>query len=375
MVDSHSIKKHLRQLKEHEHMPKSVYLINPADDFPSYWGFEAFAGWGFDPVIATADLAITTLAGMFPKDFSVHLCDEHLAPVDFDISVDYVGITGKISQHNRMLAIAKQFRERGKTVIIGGPYASLSPDTLRPHCDILVRGEIEEIVDEICDDLRMSRWKEEYVGGKPDLSQCAVPKWEKYPNDRALSGALQTSRGCPFECEFCDVIQYLGRKQRHKSVNQILIELDELYRHGYRSIFLADDNFTVYRSRAKEVLAALRDWNCRRENGQVYFATQVSIDAAKDDELLRMCAEAGLTTVFIGIETPNESSLKEAKKRQNTGVDLTEQVRKFFDHGICVIGGMIVGFDADGLNTFERQYEFAMATAIPIITVGDMVAP
>jgi radical SAM superfamily enzyme YgiQ (UPF0313 family) len=356
-------------------MSKSIYLINPANDYPSYFGFEVFAGWGGAPAVNTADLATTTIAGMFPEDFNVRICEEHITNVDFDTSADYVGITGKVSQRNRMIALAGEFRRRGKIVMMGGPYASLSPDVLRPHCDILVRGEVEEMFDRICDDLRTARWKPEYIGGKADLSNSVIPRWEKYPNDRALVGTVQTSRGCPFECEFCDVIQYLGRKQRHKPIGLVLTECDELYRHGYRAIFLADDNFTIYRSRAKELLAAIREWNNRQEYGQVQFLTQVSIDAAKDDELLRMCAEAGLTTVFIGIESPNEDSLKETKKRQNTRVDLIQQVQRFFDHGIYVIGGMIVGFDADGLDIFKRQYEFAMAAAIPIFSLGTLVAP
>jgi len=193
-------------------MSKSIYLINPASDYPSYFGSEVFAAWGVRPAINNADLATTTIAGMLPADFDVLLCEEHITPVDFDAAVDYVGITGKISQRNRMISLAEQFRRRGKTVIMGGPYASLSPDALRPYCDILVRGEVEEIIDLICDDLRTSSWKPEYIGNKADLSNCATPKWNQYPNDRARTGTLQTSRGCPFECEFCDVIQYLGRK-------------------------------------------------------------------------------------------------------------------------------------------------------------------
>src|SRR5262249_13384069 len=161
----------------------------------------------------------------------------------------------------------------------------------------------EQIAPGLFSDLRCGSWRPEYDGGRPDLAMCRPPRWEGYPNDDALMGTVQTSRGCPFECEYCDVIQYLGRKQRHKAVAQVLAELDRVYAYGYRDVFLADDNFTVYRSRAKELLGALREWNLRRVAGRVRFFSQVSIDAAKDDELLRLCAEAGLTGVFIGIET------------------------------------------------------------------------
>jgi radical SAM superfamily enzyme YgiQ (UPF0313 family) len=188
-------------------------------------------------------------------------------------------------------------------------------------------------------------------------------------------GTVQTSRGCPFECEFCDVIEYLGRKQRHKPVDQVIAELDQLYRLGYRTAFLADDNFTVYRARAKELLAAIRDWNAGQTAGRFRFTTQVSIDAAADEELLRACADAGLTHVFIGIETPNEASLREAKKRQNLKKNLLDEIQRFVDFGISVDCGMIVGFDGDDTGIFSRQYEFAMATAVPIFSLGTLVAP
>ena len=356
-------------------MGKSIYLINPASDSPSYFTAEVYGAWGSGPATLMADLAIPTIAAMAPKDFDVRICDESVCPIDFDMPVDFVGITGKVSQWCRMAAIAREFRQRGKTVLIGGSYASLSPDVVRSHCDILVRGEVENTIQGLFSDLRAGCWKEEYIGDRPDLTNSVVPNWAMYPNERAVMGAVQTSRGCPFECEFCDVIQYLGRRQRHKSVSQVLRELDEVYRYGHRYIFLADENFTAYRDRTKELLAALRKWNLRQDQGRVRFVTQVSIDAAKDEELLKMCSEAGLTQVFVGIETPNEDSLRETKKRQNLKINLAEEIQHFLEHGISVTGGMIVGFDADGLDIFERQYQFAMSTPIPIFSIGALVAP
>lgn len=356
-------------------MSKSIYYINPMADFPTYFSAENYAARGFRRATQMADLAITTLAAMTPSDFNVRLCDENITPIDFGVDADFIGITGKITQYRHMVSTAREFRKRGKKVIIGGPYASLSPEVLRPHCDILVRGEIEELAPELFDDLRCSQWKEEYSGGRPDLSLSPIPRWDLYPNERAVMGTLQTSRGCPFECEFCDVIQYLGRKQRHKPPAQVLRELDVLYRHGYRSIFLADDNFTVFKSRAKDLLCAIRDWNLARQHGKVSFVTQISIEASKDDEMLSLCSQAGLTTVFIGIETPNEESLRETKKRQNLRMNLKDQVARFFEHGISVVGGMIVGFDADGPDIFGRQFEFGMQSGIPIFSLGALVAP
>jgi radical SAM superfamily enzyme YgiQ (UPF0313 family) len=353
----------------------SIYLVNPLADFPTYFGTEAYTVAGLAPRVLTADLAITTVAAMVPDGFRVTLCDEHVMPVDFDTDAEFVGITGKISQWRRMAAIAAEFRRRGKVVLIGGPFASLDPETVRPHCDILVRGEIEDIAAKLFQSLIEGNWAKEYVGSRPDLKSSPIPRWDLYPNERAIQGTLQTSRGCPFECEFCDVIAYLGRKQRHKSVPQVIAELDVLKQHGYRSAFIADDNFTVYRSRTKELLSGLRHWNASQCQGEFRFGTQVSIDAAEDDDLLHMCEEAGLTSVFIGIETPNLESLREAKKRQNIRKSLLEQVQKFVDYGIVVQGGMIVGFDADDLGIFSRQFDFAMNTAVPIYSLGLLTAP
>jgi hypothetical protein len=355
-------------------MSKSICLINPRSDFPTYFGGEVYGTSGFAPAVLMADLAAPTVAALAPPAFDVRICDENISPVEIE-DADFVCITGKTTQYKRMVALAEEFRRQKRTVIIGGPHASLSPESLRPHCDILVRGEIEEIAGELFADLLNSCWKEEYVGGRPDLARSPVPLWSAYPNHRATMGTAQTSRGCPFECEFCDVIQYLGRKQRHKPIERVLAELDEISRLQYRTVFLADDNFTVYRSRARELLDALMHWNRSREEGRLSFVTQVSIDASRDDETLRMCSAAGLTHVFIGLETPNQDSLKETKKRQNLGLDVGGKIAHFLDHGIAVTAGMIVGFDSDGLDIFERQLEFAMSLPIPVFTVGALVAP
>jgi hypothetical protein len=237
-----------------------------------------------------------------------------------------------------------------------------------------VRGEIEPIADELFAELAAGRRRDEYIGAPADLAAVPIPAWHLYPNDRALMGSVQTSRGCPFECEFCDVIQYLGRRQRHKPVAAVLAELEVLRDHGYRRVLIADDNFTASRAHAKALLAALRDWNARR-GARMGFVTQLSIDAARDEELLAMCAPAGLNHVFIGIETPNAASLREAHKRQNLRGDLAEQVGRFLAHGVSVTAGMIVGFDADDTTIFERQLEFATRAGIPVLTMGALVAP
>jgi radical SAM superfamily enzyme YgiQ (UPF0313 family) len=357
-------------------MSTSVYFINPSTDVPSYYGGDVFAASNLAPATMVADLATATVAALVPADIPVALCDESISRVNMDTPAEFVGITGKVTQARRMLELARAFRDRGKTVLIGGPFASLSPDEVRPHCDILVRGELEAVAAKLFADLKQGCWREEYDGGRPDLSSSPVPRWDLYPNERAVEGALQTGRGCPFECEFCDVIQYLGRRQRFKGLGQIRAELDELYRHGYRRVFLCDDNFTVARKRAKEVLSELRDWNRRHaDSGGCAYHTQASIEAAEDEELLRLCAEAGLTTLFVGIETPNEDSLRETKKYQNLRRRLADSINHLIENGIAVRGGMMVGFDSDGPDIFERMFEFAMSIPVPIFNLGVLVAP
>ncbi len=352
-------------------MAKSIYIINPASDFPNYVSAEILAASGFTGGTAMADAAVATVAALASKDFQVSICDECISPIEFDHPADWIAITGKVNQRRRMVAVADEFRRRGKRVVMGGPYASLSPAHLRAHCDVLVSGEAEAIAAELFADLSRGKPRDSYIGEKPDISCSPVPHWALYPNDRALMGTLQTSRGCPFECEFCDVIQYLGRKQRHKPVANVLAELDLLYALGYRTVFLADDNFTAYRSRCKELLEAMAWW--RREH-PMDFITQVSIDAARDVELLDMCAAAGVGQVYIGLETPNEDSLRETGKRQNLRINLTNEVQKFVDRGISVMGGMIVGFDADGAGIFEQQYDFVMSLPVPMLTLGALNA-
>jgi radical SAM superfamily enzyme YgiQ (UPF0313 family) len=356
-------------------VPTSLYLINPEPTFPSLWGSAVMRHFGFEKSTVIADLATVTVAALAPSDFRIEICDENVTPIDFDHPAEIIGITGKLSQFVRMRQIAEEFRKRGKVIMVGGPDAALDPDKFRTFCDILVRGEMEDIAAELFADIREGRWKREYCGGKPDLSSSPVPRWDLYPNDRATTGCIQTSRGCPFECEFCDVIQYLGRKQRHKAVEQVIAELEVLRDLGYKSVFLADDNFTVFRRRAKELLHALAEWNSRAGERGVHFSTQLSIDAARDDEMLALCAEARLVYAFVGIETPNEESLRETKKRQNVGIDLADEIQALVDHGILVTAGLIAGFDSDDVDIFERLFRFAMSTAVPNLTINTLNAP
>ncbi|WP_197277968.1 radical SAM protein [Rhizobium sp. AAP116] len=352
-----------------------IYLINPAENAPGYFGLEVLGAWTGVNATAIADLATPTVAAFAPDNWKVTICEERLDPVDFSHPARYVGITGKVTQQARMIELAAEFRRRGKIVLIGGSYASLSPDALREHCDILVIGEIEEIAGELFEELALGKYKSTYQGGKPALVDSPVPRWDLYPLERTWSAQVQTSRGCPFDCEFCDVIQYLGRKQRWKEPDQITAELDILRDRGVRGVFFADDNLTVMRRRTRALLERLLDWNTRPPDERLAFATQVSIDISRDHDILALMRNSGFETLFVGIETPNEQSLAEAGKRQNLRHDMIAQVETIVQHGMMVYGGIIVGFDQDGVDIFERQFDFIQSMPLPLISPGVLVAP
>jgi radical SAM superfamily enzyme YgiQ (UPF0313 family) len=260
-------------------------------------------------------------------------------------------------------------------VVLGGPHVSLAPELFGGAADCLVVGELEMIAGEFFSDMASGTLKARYDGPKADLARSLAPRWDLYPNERAMSGIVQTSRGCPFECHFCDVIQYLGRVQRHKSDAQVIAELQALYDLGYDFVSLADDNFTVYRKRARSLLAAISRWNGKEDRDYVVLSTQMSIDVARDEELLRLCNEAGLINAFIGLETSDAGSLAESQKRQNLRIDMVEECRKVVRAGVRVEAGLMVGFDHDDRGVFQRQFDFAQALPVGMFNLSVLVAP
>jgi len=352
----------------------SIYIINPRCPVPGYFTAEAFAN-EHGGRTQVADLAIVTVAALVPADWDVRVTDEDVSPVDFDCAADFIAITGKVSQRRRMIEIAAAFRRRGQTVIIGGSFASLSPDEMRPHADILVTGELEELAPKLFADLRAGRWSDRYDGGQADIRRSPLPRWDLYPVRRAVAGALQTTRGCPFNCEFCDVIQYQGRKQRHKTIDQVLAELSLLHSHGFRNVFLVDDNFTVHRRFARDMLVAIADWNAARGRERISFQTQASLDIARDEDMLALCHAAGMRAFFMGVETINEDSLRETGKLQNLLMPMRDAINRIVSAGIAVQAGVIVGFDHDGPATFDRLLDFLQESPLPDLSVGVLTAP
>lgn len=349
---------------------KRILLINPLPSLSLYSWLDAADVTGRPAYIM--NIALPTLAAMCPPEIEVTIVDEAVEPIDFTGRWDLVGITGYLTQMRRMCEIADEFRRRGILVAIGGPYASLSPDVMRPHADILFRGEAEYTWPAFLEDLQSGCWQSEYTShGVVDLEASPRPAIDKLRARAYEHGVVQTSRGCPFECEFCDVIVYLGRRQRHKAPSRIIEELEALHQGGYRSVLLSDDNFTANRARASDTMTAVGEWN-RAQAEPVSLYTQLSIDITRERDLplLDLCAAAGLKQAFVGIETPNADALREVHKRQNLRGDLVDNVHRIQERGIMVQAGMITGFDADTEDSFSLMDAFLQTAGIPMVLLA-----
>jgi len=349
-----------------------IYLVTPKNP-------ESF--WTYDRILPSLgkscifpNLSMPTVAGLTPASHELVLCDENVEEIDFDIEADIVGITGYIVHKQRMLEIAAEFRRRGRFVIIGGPYASLCPEELRGKCDVLFVDEAEETWPQFIADYERGEWQAEYrPAEKPDLTGSPTPRFDLLKVDRYHAMTIQFARGCPFNCEFCDIIVVYGRRPRVKSVPQVMAEIEECHRLGATQVFLVDDNFIGNKKLAKQLLRAIGAWG-EANDYPLHFNTEASLNVSQDDELLELLRAANFTTIFIGIESPRKASLAETKKTQNMRGDLVENVRKIQSYGIQVQAGMIVGFDNDDGSIFEEQLRFIQDARIPVSMTGMLQA-
>lgn len=342
-----------------------IHLVTPKNP-PSFWTYDRIL-----PILGKRcifpNLSMPTIAGLTPREHEITLCDENVEEIDFDVEADIVGVTGYIVHKRRMAEIVEEFRRRGRFVVVGGPHASLCPEEWRGRCDVLFVDEAEETWPRFLHDFRAGTWKTEYrPDEKPDLSMTPVPRFDLLHVDRYHAMTIQFARGCPFQCEFCDIIVVYGRRPRAKRVEQVLAEVEECHRLGVRQVFIVDDNFIGNKNLAKELLREMARWG--RERGfPIDFNTEVSLNVSQDEELLGLLRDAHFTTVFVGIESPRVASLQQSKKTQNTrGGDLVANVRRIHDYGIQVQAGMIVGFDADDTGIFEEQLRFIQEARIPV---------
>ena len=349
-----------------------VYFVAPRFA-PSYWGLEHFIVLtAYDAVFPP--LGLLTLAALTPDEFSMSLCDENAGDtVDYESEADVIAITGYIIQMARVFEIADRFRARGKMVVIGGPMANLVPDVCRPHCDVLFEGEAEYTWPQFLRDLAAGQHRDHYVETeKIHLPDSPAPRLEVLTR-RYAHGVVQCTRGCPFTCEFCDIIVMYGRKVRYKPTEQVIREIEAWHRSGVAQVFFADDNFVGNRAYAKELLRSLIEWNARQRH-PLSFYTQVSIDMVRDKELLGLLRDANFNSVFIGIESPRKASLAETRKLQNERIDLVAAVHQIQSYNLFVSAGMIVGFDHDDASIFEEQYVFAQEAQIPMVMLNVLLA-
>jgi len=349
-----------------------IHLVTPRNP-PSFWTYD-----GILPVLDKdcifPNLSAPTVAGLTDRKHEVTLCDENVAPIDFDVEADIIGVTGYIIHKRRMLEIIAEFRKRGRFVVAGGPLASLCPEELRPHCDVVFVDEAEETWPAFLREFEAGHWKTEYrPDARPDMTKSPMPRFDLLEVDRYHAMTIQFARGCPFHCEFCDIIVMYGRKPRAKSVEQVMAEIEECHRLGAGQVFIVDDNFIGNPALAKELLRAIAAWG-RERDYPIDFNTEVSLNIARDDELLELMRAANFTTVFIGIESPRRDSLQETGKTQNMRGDLLENVHKIQSYGIQIQAGMIVGFDHDDESIFAEQLDFVQSARIPVSMTGMLQA-
>ncbi len=351
-----------------------LLLINPR--FPeSFWSFR----WALNKILPgkralNPPLGLATLAALCPPNWDVTVVDENIESIPLEPEADIVGVCGMAVQLARQCELLNYYRKRGHYVVAGGSYASLCPEGLEALADTVVAGEAEYIWPAFCRDFVAGAPQRQYQeSGTVDLADSPTPRFDLLQLDKYLSVSLQFSRGCPYRCEFCDIIVMFGRRPRTKSTEQIGRELDLLRTSGAKDVFFVDDNFIGHLPKAKELLNYLVDYQ-RRQRYSFQFGTEASLNLAGDDELMSLLRSANFGWVFIGIESPDEESLRETGKSQNTRQDILASVRRIYSHGIDVLGGFIVGFDNDTLETFARQRQFITLAGIQVAMVGLLTA-
>jgi radical SAM superfamily enzyme YgiQ (UPF0313 family) len=348
-----------------------VVLVYP--EFPdSFWSFKRALKFVAKKA-SIPPLGLLTVAALLPPEWEVRLVDLNIGPLTEKVlrAADMVFISAISIQKKAARAVIERCVRAGVPVVAGGPLFSMDPGEF-PGVSHFVLDEAEATLPPFLDDLRQGRLQRVYrSAARPDLRHTPLPRWDLIKMRDYVSMNIQYSRGCPFNCEFCDITLLYGREARTKETAQVLAELEALYRRGWRGpVFFVDDNFIGNKRTLKdEVLPAVIRW-MRRRGRPFVFNTQVSINLADDPELMRLMTAAGFTTVFVGIETPVEASLAECDKVQNKRRDLLASVRTILGAGLEVQGGFIVGFDNDPPEVFDRQIAFIQESGIVTAMVG-----
>lgn len=353
----------------------NVLLVYPR--YPdSFWSFRhalKFVG----KKAAFPPLGLLTVAALFPETWDTRIMDQNVREIaDDDLSwADMVFVSAMTIQLDAVREILARCRKLGVITVAGGPLFTSAPEEF-PEADHLVLGEAELTLPLFLEDLAAGRARKCYsTEGRADLSLTPLPRWELLDIRDYAAMNIQYSRGCPFDCEFCDITQLFGRIPRTKSREQLTAELDALLSRGWRGgVFFVDDNFIGDRNKLKrELLPTIIAW--QEMHGHPFsFFTESSIDLADDPELMALMVRAGFTEVFVGIETPDEEGLDESGKVQNRNRDLMESVKRLQRAGLQVQGGFIVGFDSDPASIFEKQIRFIQESGIVTAMVGMLMA-
>ncbi len=346
-----------------------ILLVNP--EFPeTYWSFRyALPFEGKRSVFPP--LGLITVSSLLPQSSERRLVDLNIEKLkDSQIEwADMVFLTGMLAQKESLHETVKRCKEKGKLIVLGGPYVTSTIEEL-PYADHIFQGEAETTLPQFFVDLERGEAKRIYKAPeRPPLALTPVADFGLVNLKKYSCMSVQYSRGCPFSCEFCDIIEIYGRVPRTKSNQQMIAEFDALKNLGWRGpLFIVDDNFIGNKKNVRLFMPELIEW--QKKNGYPFsLLTEASVNLADDEDLLVSMKEAGFRRVFLGIETPVEESLKEAQKPQNRG-NLLESVRRIQNHGMEVMAGFIVGFDNDPDDIFERQIEFIRESAIPMAMVG-----
>lgn len=355
----------------------SICLINPRFE-PSYWGFDfalpLYPGNKRSTMVSGSLTAVAGLCG----DHDVTIIDENVEDIDWESlrKFDIVGITGMNVQKVRTRQILVKLRELRVFTVVGGPFVSVQEEFFDGLCDVIFVGEAETTWPQFLHDFAAgkptsSRYEQDHP---TNMLEVPRPRFDLLKVDRYASGALQYSRGCPFQCEFCDIIVIYGRRPRVKSPDQLMAELDDMRQAGFHSAFIVDDNFIGDKRKAKALLVKLIPW-MEKHKYPLRLTTEASIDLAEDPELLDLMYRANFRSVFIGIETPRTDSLKETRKFQNVrGDSLSVKLARIQNAGIDVNAGFIVGFDSDDRAIFDDQFRFIQENGIALAMVGMLQA-
>jgi radical SAM superfamily enzyme YgiQ (UPF0313 family) len=350
-----------------------ILFVNPR--FPtSLWGLQGMA----DLVrvrSGQAPLALMTVAALTPPGIDVALADENCRPVPLDTDADLVAIGCWNIQYARALELGREFQRRGKRVVVGGPYVTLCPERfVDAPFHTVFEGEVELTWPEFCRDLLAGSPKAWYrQEGNVDVALSPIPRFDLVRTDDYVHYFVQTTRGCPFQCEFCDIIVMDGRVPRTKPVAQVLAEIQRIAELGGRYVGFSDANLIGNLRYAEELLRALVDFG-RARGFPLSFTGEMTLNLAERPHLLELLREAHFTGIYTGIESPRVQSLVETKKRQNVAKPIIDSVRRIQSYNLVVSAGMIVGFDADDVGIFQEQLDFLAEAGIPFTTCGILTA-